>query len=61
MNKVSQIVLIALVVLFGACSKRELNTKVSHATGWNYYDKKTTYFEAIEGVSYGTPSSMVAI
>ncbi|MCR4664254.1 MAG: SUMF1/EgtB/PvdO family nonheme iron enzyme [Paludibacteraceae bacterium] len=61
MNKVSQIVLIALIVLFGACSKRELNTKVSHATGWNYYDKKTTYFEAIEGVSYGTPSSMVAI
>lgn len=61
MNKVSQIVLIALVILLGACSKRELNTKVSHATGWNYYDKKTTYFEAIEGVSYGTPSSMVAI
>lgn len=62
MNKVSHIVLPVLtILLLSACAQRELNTKVSHATGWNYYDKKTTYFEAINGVSYGTPSSMVAI
>ncbi len=61
MNKVSQIVLPMMVLLLTACSQRELNTKSSHTTGWNFYDKKTTYFEAIEGVSFGTPISMVAI
>lgn len=59
-NLLKFILLSTLVVLCG-CNKRELNTKVSHSTGWNYYDKKTTNFQAIEGVTSGVPAGMVAI
>ena len=61
MNKVFQVVLLTIAILFTACAKRELNTKVSHATGWAYFDKKSTNFQAYNGVEYGTPLSMVAI
>ncbi|MBQ7191452.1 MAG: SUMF1/EgtB/PvdO family nonheme iron enzyme [Paludibacteraceae bacterium] len=61
MNKVFQVVLLTTVVLFTACAQRELNTKTSHTTGWNYWDKKTTNFQAKNGDEYGIPSSMVVI
>lgn len=61
MKNVKNIVLIALVVLAGACSKRDLNTKTSNATGWNYFDKKTTNFEALEGLGNVNPVGMVPI
>lgn len=61
MNKVIQILILTVAVMLTACQQRELNTKVSHATGWSYFDKKTTNFQAYEGVDAGTPLSMVAI
>lgn len=61
MNKVFQIGLLAVAVLLMSCNKRELNTRVSHATGWDYFDKKTSNFQAYEGVTTGTPLSMVCI
>lgn len=61
MNNRHQIVLLTLVVMLTACAQRELNTKVSHATGWAYFDKKSTNFQAYEGVQLATPLSMVAI
>ncbi|MCQ2343033.1 MAG: SUMF1/EgtB/PvdO family nonheme iron enzyme [Paludibacteraceae bacterium] len=61
MKNLFKLILLATVVVLSACNQRELNTKVSHATGWNYYDKKTTNFQAIEGVSTGTPPGMIAI
>ncbi len=61
MNKVFRIALLAVTVLLAACSQRELNTKVSHATGWNYFDPKTTNFQAYNGNMLSTPLSMVAI
>lgn len=61
MKKLFKLVLFATVIVLSACQTRELNTKVSHATGWNYYDRKTTNFQAIEGVTSGTPIGMVAI
>ena len=45
-----------------ACQpKRELNTRVSNTTGWNYFDQKTTNFEAREGVGNVNPVGMVPI
>lgn len=61
MNNVSKILFLAMVVLFSACHSRELNTKVSNTTGWNYYDRNTTNFEAIEGVGNVNPPGMVPI
>ena len=49
MNKALNSLLLASVVVLGACNSRELNTKVSNTTGWNYYDVETTNFEAQEG------------
>ena len=51
MRHAGNIFLVALAVLMVACSSRELNTKTSNTTGWNYFDEKTTNFEAIEGVA----------
>ena len=50
-----------MVVLFSACQSRQLNTKISNTTGWNYYDRNTTNFEAIEGVGNVNPPGMVPI
>lgn len=63
MKKVLNIAIVALAVLsMSACSgRRELNTNISNTTGWNYFDQKTTNFEAREGVSNITPPGMVGI
>ena len=63
MKKVVQsvfVVSLALLALAG-CKSRELNTQFSNTTGWNYYDEKTTNFEAKEGVGNVAPIGMVAI
>jgi len=61
MKHLFNVILLFTIVVMSACNQRELNTKVSHATGWNYYDRKTTNFQAIEGVTSGTPAGMIAI
>ena len=62
MRRLTSIVLVSVVVLgLGSCSQRELNTKVSNTTGWNYFDEKTTNFEALEGVGNANPVGMVPI
>mgnify|MGYP002624877293 CR=1 FL=1 len=49
------------VIVLGACSHRELNTKVSNTTGWSYHNQQTTNFEAQADISYGIPTGMVPI
>lgn len=63
MNKVLKIAFISVLVILAAssCKNRDLNTKVSNTTGWNYYDKNTTNFEALAGVTNSTPTGMVPI
>lgn len=61
MNHVSKYLFLVLVVVLSACNSRELNTKVSNTTGWNYYDVATTNFEANEGVGNVNPIGMVPI
>ncbi len=63
MKKVVQSVIVVLVALLAlsGCKSRELNTQLSNTTGWNYYDEKTTNFEAKEGVGNVDPIGMVAI
>lgn len=61
MNKLSKIFVLVLAVVLCACQTRELNTKVSHATGWNYFDQKTTNFEAYADIDAGIPTGMVPI
>ena len=63
MRKVVKSVIIILAVLFAfsGCKSRELNTQFSNTTGWNYFDEKTTNFEAKEGVGNVDPIGMVAI
>ena len=61
MNHVSKYLFLVLVVVLSACNSRELNTKVSNTTAWNYYDVATTKFEANEGVGNVNPIGMVPI
>ena len=62
MKNVCKYLLIAMVVLgVSSCQQRELNTRVSNTTGWNYFDPKTTNFEAQEGVGNANPVGMVRI
>ena len=63
MSKVIKFVVIISVVslAFGCRPKRELNTQVSNTTGWNYFDQKTTNFQAHEGVGNVYPVGMVPI
>ena len=62
MKSVFKYLLIVSVVMGAvACNKRELNTRVSNTTGWYYFDKKTTNFEAREGVGNVNPPGMVPI
>lgn len=62
MNKVTKFFFFSvMIVLFASCNTRELNTKVSNTTGWNYYDQKTTNFQAQEGVGNVNPTGMVPI
>ena len=53
--------IVCVVVAATSCQQRELNTRVSNATGWNYFDLKTTNFEAQEGVGNVNPVGMVPI
>ena len=63
MSKTIQyLLLVPAVLVLAACSnKRELNTKTSNTTGWNYYDEATTNFQAQEGVGNVNPTGMVPI
>jgi len=61
MKKLLKLVFFAGVIVLSACQTRELNTSFSHTTGWDYYDKQTTNFQAKEGVTPGQPIGMVAI
>ena len=54
-------VMLVLVLTLSGCAKRELNTRVSNTTGWNYFDEKTTNFEALEGLGNVNPYGMVPI
>ena len=60
-NVLNIVICVAVIALSASCAKRELNTKVSNVTGWNYYDKNTTNFEALEGTQTGAPFGMVPI
>ncbi len=61
MNNLSKILLFSLTIALCACQTSELNTKVSNATGWNYYDRQTTNFQAQAGVGNVHPTGMVPI
>lgn len=62
MKKVFKYLLIATVALAAvSCQQRDLNTRVSNTTGWNYFDERTTNFEANEGVGNVNPVGMVPI
>ena len=54
-NVLNIVICVAVIAISASCAKRELNTKVSNVTGWNYYDKNTTNFEALEGNQMGAP------
>ena len=61
MNRTVKVAFLSLAVVFVACQNRELNTKISNTTGWNYFDERTTNFEALADVSAGVPTGMVPI
>ena len=63
MKKAIKYLLVTSAVVLSACgsNSRDLNTKVSNTTGWNYYDVATTNFEAQAGVGNVNPVGMVAI
>ena len=52
---------LAAIMALTACGNKDLNTKVSNTTGWNYYDRGTTNFEALAGVTGVTPIGTVPI
>ena len=55
------LLIVSVVMVAASCNKRELNTRVSNTTGWNYFDQRTTNFEANEGVGNVNPIGMVPI
>ncbi len=61
MNKVIKLFLLISVVSLSACKQSDLNTKVSNTTGWNYFDQKTTNFEAYDNLGNVNPTGMVPI
>lgn len=61
MNVATKSVLLACVVVLGACQTRELNTKTSFQTGWNTFDKTTTRFEVYDGSVSQEPIGMLPI
>ena len=62
MKKVFKYLLIISVAMAAVgCQQRELNTRVSNTTGWNYFDERTTNFQANEGVGNVNPVGMVPI
>ena len=63
MKKVVQsviVVTLVLTALSGCKTRGDLNTQYSNTTGWNYYEKKTTNFEAKEGVEVNRESKTLA-
>ncbi len=60
-NVFKYLLIVPVVMAFSSCQQRELNTRVSNTTGWNYFDERTTNFEANEGVGNVHPAGMVAI
>ena len=60
-NVVKYLLIVAVVMGAASCNQRELNTRVSNTTGWNYFDQKTTNFQANEGVGNVNPIGMVPI
>ena len=60
-NVFKYLLIVPVVMAFASCQQRELNTRVSNTTGWNYFDERTTNFEANEGVGNVHPAGMVAI
>ncbi len=61
MTNVSKLIIFAGALALCACNSRELNTDISNTTGWDYFDQKTTNFQAQEGVGNVNPTGMVAI
>ena len=60
-NGIKYVVIASVLVLAASCNQRELNTRVSNTTGWNYFDERTTNFQANEGVGNVNPIGMVPI
>lgn len=59
--KYSKIFLFMAFIAFCSCgNQRELNTRYSNTTGWNYHDKHSFNFQAAEGLSTA-PLGMVPI
>ena len=44
------LLIVSVIIVAASCNNRELNTRVSNTTGWNYFDERTTNFQANEGV-----------
>lgn len=55
------LLIVSVAIVAASCNTRELNTRVSNTTGWNYYDERTTNFQANEGVGNVNPVGMVPI
>lgn len=60
-NVFKYLLIVSVGMAIVSCQQRELNTRVSNTTGWNYFDKKTTNFQANEGVGNVNPVGMVPI
>jgi len=61
-NVFKYLLFVSVVMAIASCGqKRELNTRVSNTTGWNYFDRRTTNFQANEGVGNVNPVGMVPI
>ena len=61
MKNVLKYLLLISVVALTACNQRELNTKVSNTTGWNYFDRRTTNFQANANPGNVHPTGMLPI
>jgi len=61
MKNLFKLFLLVAIVSLSACKTRELNTNTSHTTGWNYFDRKTTNFQAYETKEDVFPTGMVLI
>ena len=55
------LLIVSVIIVAASCNNRELNTRVSNTTGWNYFDERTTNFQANEGVGNVNPVGMVPI
>jgi len=61
-NVLRSILIISVALSAASCQQqKELGPRVSNATGWNYFDEKTTNFQVPERKESVTPTGMVAI